>query len=82
MPPVLSTIIPDPKDFSALKPDELAGIMVEPIPSVSQHSGFMLENLMTPLCMAEAILLPPKAKLQWHSKKQCRGWKLKVSSSC
>jgi uncharacterized protein (TIGR02391 family) len=63
MPSVLSTIFPEPKDFFALEPEDLAGILVELIPGVSQEpGGFMLENFMTPMFPPEGSGYPPAAQ--------------------
>jgi len=64
MPPALSTIFPDPKDFFALEPEELAGILVELIPGESQHAGFLLENFMTPMFPVQGAGYPPAAQGQ------------------
>lgn len=42
----LLSIFPDPKELLALEPEELAGVLVEIIPGVSQSAGFMINNLL------------------------------------
>jgi len=64
MPPALSAIFPDPKDLFALEPEELAGILVELIPSVSQQAGFLIENFMTPMFPVQGGGYPPAAQGQ------------------
>ena len=45
--PTLLQIFPEPKDLLALGPEELAGVLMEVIPGVCQHAGFMHANLHT-----------------------------------
>ncbi len=62
MPPALSAIFPDVKDLLALEPEELAGILIELIPGVSQQAGFLLEDFTTPLFPPQGGLYPPAAQ--------------------
>lgn len=44
--PTLLEIFPDPKDLLALKPEELAGVLIEIVPGVSQgEAGFTINKL-------------------------------------
>src|ERR1700730_12569222 len=43
--PTLLEIFPDPKDLLALEREELAGILIEIVPGISQAAGFMIDNL-------------------------------------
>jgi uncharacterized protein (TIGR02391 family) len=64
MPTALTAIFPNPKDFFALEPEELAGILVELIPSVSQQAGFLIESLMTPMFPVQGGGYPPAVQGQ------------------
>jgi uncharacterized protein (TIGR02391 family) len=43
--PTLLEIFPDSKDLLALEREELAGILIEIVPGISQAAGFMIDNL-------------------------------------
>lgn len=45
----LLNVFPTPNDFLTLAPEELAGVLVEFIPSLSQWSGFTNHDLLNPL---------------------------------
>jgi uncharacterized protein (TIGR02391 family) len=47
--PTLLAIFPKPNDLLSLEPEDLAAILIEIIPGVSQSAGFMLEALTAPL---------------------------------
>jgi uncharacterized protein (TIGR02391 family) len=58
VPPLLS-IFPEPKDLLALMPEELAGVLVETIPSVSQSAGFVMANFIDKLFPIGGAGYPP-----------------------
>jgi uncharacterized protein (TIGR02391 family) len=47
--PTLLTTLPRPDDLLALMPEELAGILIEIIPRVSQRSGFLIDHFIEQL---------------------------------
>jgi hypothetical protein len=49
----LLEIFPDARQLLALEPEELAGVLIEFVPGVSQSAGFMIDNL-------TAQLFPPQ----------------------
>lgn len=64
MMPSLLTIIPEPKNLLALEPEELAGILVEIIPSVSQNSGFLINSFLEQLSPTHDGGYPPATHAQ------------------
>jgi uncharacterized protein (TIGR02391 family) len=62
--PSLLTIFPEPKNLLALEPEELAGILVEIIPSISQHSGFLINNFLEQLSSPHGGGYPPTTHAQ------------------
>jgi hypothetical protein len=43
--PTLLELCPEPRDLLALEPEELGAILMEVIPGVEQHAGFMIGDL-------------------------------------
>jgi hypothetical protein len=43
--PTLLEVFPDARQLLALEREELAGVLIEIIPGVSQSAGFMIDNL-------------------------------------
>lgn len=58
----LLTIFPDVTDLLALEPEELAGVLVEIIPGLSQPAGFALGDLTTPMFPPQGGGYPPGAQ--------------------
>lgn len=55
--PTLLEIFPDARQLLALEPEELAGVLIEILPGVSQSAGFMIDSL-------TAQVFPPHPHLQ------------------
>lgn len=47
--PTLLALFPKPQDLLALEPEELAGVLIEIIPAVSQSAGFTINDLLAQL---------------------------------
>jgi uncharacterized protein (TIGR02391 family) len=47
--PTLLEIFPDARELLALEPEDLAGVVIELLPGISQGAGFLLENLTDPV---------------------------------
>src|SRR3970040_1872144 len=60
--PSLLTIFPQPRDLLALAPEELAGVLIEIIPSVSQRAGFLIDNFIEPFFPLHGSGYPPNVK--------------------
>jgi uncharacterized protein (TIGR02391 family) len=60
--PTLPNIFPDSTDLIALEPEELAGVLIEVIPSASQPAGFLLDGLMKPMFPPQGGGYPPTKK--------------------
>ena len=60
--PTLLTTLPRPEDLLALMPEELAGILIEIIPGVSQRSGFLISNFMEQLFPPHSGGYPPQSQ--------------------
>jgi uncharacterized protein (TIGR02391 family) len=58
----LLTVFPEPKDLLALEPEELAGVLVEIIPGVSQSAGFMIDALLAQIFRSHGGSYPPGAQ--------------------
>ncbi len=58
----LLAIFPDMADLLALEPEELAGVLVEIIPGVSQSAGFTLGDLTAPMFPPQGGGYPPGAQ--------------------
>lgn len=57
----LLAIFPDMADLLALEPEELAGVLVEIIPGVSQPAGFVVNNFTNPMFPPQGGGYPPGA---------------------
>ena len=55
----LLAIFPKPQDLLALTPEELAGVLLEIAPSVTQSAGFLLDNFHAPLFPSLGDGYPP-----------------------
>lgn len=62
--PSLLTIFPEPKNLLALEPEELAGILIEIIPSISQNSGFLINSFLEQLSPPHGGGYPPAIHAQ------------------
>ena len=58
----LLTIFPDVTDLLALEPEELAGVLVEIIPGLSQSAGFTLGDFTAPMFPPHGGGYPPGAQ--------------------
>jgi hypothetical protein len=45
----LLEIFPEPRELLALEPEELAGLVIELVPGISQWAGFRLDDLTAPV---------------------------------
>ena len=62
--PTLLAIFPDMTELLALEPEELAGVLLEIIPGVSQSAGFVLGNFTAPMYPPQGGGYPPGAQDQ------------------
>ena len=62
--PTLLAIFPDMTELLALEPEELAGVLLEIIPGVSQSAGFLLGNFTAPMYPPQGGGYPPGAQDQ------------------
>ncbi len=68
MAPTLLEIFPEPDDLLAVEPEELAGVLMEVIPGVSQHAGFLHTNLFEQLRPLQGPRYPNGPKLEQVSR--------------
>ncbi len=60
--PTLLAIFPDVTDLLALEPEELAGVLLEIIPGISQSAGFTLGDFTAPMFPPQGGGYPPGAQ--------------------
>ena len=60
--PTILEIFPQPAELMALAPEDLAGVLVEIIPGVSQSAGFMIDNFLAQIYTIHGNGYPPRTQ--------------------